>query len=54
MLPIRTTMPEECSTFVESSFFMNDPHFLNHQFGKFEELDWSKESIMSKIMFGVL
>jgi hypothetical protein len=54
MLPIRTTIPEDCSTFVESSFFMNDGHFLNHQFGKFEELDWSEESIISKIMFRVL
>jgi hypothetical protein len=54
MLPIRTTIPEDSQTFVESSFFMNDPHFLNHQFGKFEELEWSEDSIASKILFRIL
>jgi hypothetical protein len=41
-------------TFVEGSFFMNDPYFLNHQFGKFKELEWSETLIQSRILFRTL
>lgn len=48
---IRTKVPKNSNVFIQSSFFMNDDHFVNHQKGKMIEFNQNELSLESKIMY---
>jgi hypothetical protein len=50
-LPIRTLVENDSTIFPESSFFMNDDHFVNHQIGKLEELNRTESTVIDNLIF---
>jgi hypothetical protein len=50
-VPIRLGISKNSGVFKESSLFMNDPFFLEHQRGKMKEFNQNNKSIKSRVMY---
>ena len=50
-VPIRTGIKDNSNTFVCSKFFMNNDHFVMHQYGKLQEINQNGCGITSKIAY---
>jgi hypothetical protein len=50
-LSLRTMVPANSTVFRDSSFFMNDDYFRNHQEGKLEELNRTETTVTDNYMF---
>ena len=50
-MAIRLATKNRCSIFTQSSFFMNDDHFVNHQYGKIKEFNQNNSHLVSKVIY---
>ena len=50
-IPIRLKVNKDSTIFKDSSFFMNNEHFLKHQFGKLQEINQNGCGIVSQIAY---
>ena len=50
-IPIRLNVDRNNEVLTTSSFFMNDKHFVTHQFGKLKELNQNETNVISRVMY---
>ena len=50
-IPIRTGIDNNSQIFEKSSFFINNDHFLGHQFGKVQEFNQNNDLVTSKMVY---